>query len=221
MSDAFSNSQLDARVGGRAAATVSARQTESGQTQPVNSEAPLPSKGSKGTFRDELVQLIPRLRRYAYSLTGSTPDGDDLVQVTLERSMSREHQFKGNSGLQGWVFSVLRSCWSNELRSRKVRSGNGTVDAELLDDTRSDNSPEVMLIRKDLHSLLMQLPENHRNAIMLVDVEGMSYTEAAEALDIPRGTLMSRLARGREKLLASMDVDVQPGTSSETTKHAR
>ncbi|MFK7891925.1 MAG: RNA polymerase sigma factor [Granulosicoccus sp.] len=213
MSDAFSNSELEAGVEGRTAAAVSTGKAVQGQTKLASSKAP---RSSQAAFRDELVNLIPRLRRYAYSLTGSTPDGDDLVQVTLERSMSREHQFKGSNGLQGWVFSVLRSCWSNELRSRKVRSGNGTVDVELLDDNSSDMSLEVMQTRKDLHGLLMQLPETHRSVIMLVDVEGMSYAEAAEALDIPRGTLMSRLARAREKLLAGL----QPGLSSQTSQNA-
>jgi len=175
------------------------------------------ARTDKHSFREELVNLIPRLRRYAYSLTGSTPDGDDLVQTALVRSMSREDQFRGENGLQGWIFSVLRSCWHNEVRSRRVRVGNGIVDAESLNDASPDTCHETLQMRRDLHSLLMTLPENQRSAIMLIDVEGMSYAEAAQALDIPRGTLMSRLARGRDKLIALMDQPPLTGHSSETT----
>jgi len=152
-------------------------------------------------FRNELIAIIPRLRRFAYGLTGSRSDGDDLVQETLERALKRKHQFRGNNGLQGWVFSILRSSWKNELRSRRVRRGNGTVDVEELRDQSTHACPETQRLRQELHCRVLSLPENFRSVILLVDVEGLSYTEAAEVLDIPRGTLMSRLSRGREKLL--------------------
>lgn len=153
-------------------------------------------------FRQELVEMIPRLRRFAYGLTGSAADGDDLVQTTLERAINHQHQLKEAKGLYGWVFSILRSMWKNELRSRSVRRGNGLVSADQLTDQSTATCHETQQMRQHLHDKVMALPENFRSVLILIDVEGLTYEEAAAALDIPRGTLMSRLARARNKLIA-------------------
>jgi len=152
-------------------------------------------------FRQELVGMIPRLRRFAYGLTGSTSDGDDLVQTTLERAINREHQLLDDKSLYGWVFSILRSTWKNELRSRNLRRGNGSVNVDSLSDESDSACQEKLQLKQNLHDRVMALPEDFRSALLLIDVVGFSYTEAAEVLNIPKGTLMSRLARARNKLI--------------------
>jgi len=129
-------------------------------------------------------------------------DGDDLVQTTLERAINREHQLQEDKGLYGWVFSILRSTWKNELRSRKIRRGNGSVDVDQLTDDTDSACQETLQLKQNLPDRVMALPEDFRSVLLLVDVEGFSYSEAADVLDIPKGTLMSRLARARNKLIA-------------------
>lgn len=158
-------------------------------------------KHNKEEFCDNLTSMVPRLRRFALALTGSIQDSEDLVQNTLKRAINKRAQFRYNSTLEGWVFSILKSTWKNEIRSRVVRSGNGTLDACMLPDISPASDQEQFTSRMQLREALLCLPDHQKEVIALVDIEGMSYKEAAEILQIPIGTLMSRLARGRDTLL--------------------
>lgn len=169
-------------------------------------------KQSKQEFCDKLVAMVPRLRRFAIVLTGSTQDGEDLVQSSLERAINKRAQFRHNHSFEGWVFSILKSSWKNEVRSRVVRNGNGTMDAYSLTDTSPDNDQEQETSRMQLREALMRLPDHHKEAIALVDIEGLSYKEAADILQIPTGTLMSRLARGRDTLLLNFKAKAHTAT---------
>lgn len=155
-------------------------------------------------FGHSLITRLPRLRRFARVLTGSSHDGDDLVQSALENAIKKQNQLKSDASLDSWLFSILKSTWKNEIRSRGVRRGNGLVDVDSLYDTNPVNNQEQVTSNTQLREAVSALPENQKVVIALVDIEGMSYTEAADVLEIPKGTLMSRLSRAREALLGKM-----------------
>jgi RNA polymerase sigma-70 factor (ECF subfamily) len=149
-------------------------------------------------IRVQLIELLPRLRRFARNLTRQPEDADDLVQIALERAWTRCEQWDTNSRLDSWMFGIIRHAWIDELRSRKRRGPQLDVDemSETLADTQAAMNIEVMSVQ----TAMLQLPEEQRTAISLVLVEGLSYKEAAQVMEIPIGTLTSRLARGRETL---------------------
>lgn len=139
------------------------------------------------------------LRRFAYSLTGSTADADDLLQNTLERLLNREIP----AGVEPvkWAFRVCRNLWIDEYRARKVRQKN----VYSLDDTEEPSVDGEQAIHNQItltqiDAAMNQLPDEQRSIMALVAVQGMSYKEVAETLGIPAGTVMSRLARARVAL---------------------
>jgi len=150
----------------------------------------------------ELVTLLPRLRRFARALTRNPHDADDLVQVALERALARAHQLRPDAALAGWVFGILRHAWVDELRARArservfapEESGQNVGDA-------GQGAQAEMLSVQDA---MGRLPQEQRLAVALVLVEGFSYKEAAHVMDVPIGTLTSRLARAREALQAML-----------------
>lgn len=148
--------------------------------------------------RRQLVELLPRLRRFARVLTRDPADADDLVQVALERALTRANQWRRDTKLAGWMFGIMRNAWIDEVRSRQ-RRGQTFLPEEAGEDvgTSPARSDEIAL---SIRQAVLQLPEDQRTAVMLVLVEGLSYAEAAEVLDLPEGTLTSRLARARVAL---------------------
>jgi RNA polymerase sigma factor (sigma-70 family) len=144
-----------------------------------------------------LLGELPRLRRYARALVGERAAADDLVQDTLERAWSRLAQWRPGSDLRAWLFSIMHNLRVDQLRrpSLVVQSGDGEVPEVAMRATQSD-SLEV----GDLGAALERLPEEQRAVLLLVALEEMSYEEVASTLGIPVGTVMSRLARGRERL---------------------
>ena len=160
---------------------------------------------SESEIREGLPGLMPRLWRYAMVLSSDRSLAEELVQATALRALERAGQFQPGSRLDHWSFAILSSIWKNDLRARKVRLGAGHVPVEEveLSDTKSD--PEVNILARQVLSLMSQLPDAQRETLFLVYVEGFSYAEAAERLDIPIGTVMSRLANGRKRLKTVMD----------------
>lgn len=155
----------------------------------------------KQSFSKELITLIPRLRRYAMVLSNSKHDAEDLLQATLERALVKQQQWKKDSHLDRWTFIIMSSLWKNKLRHDGTRKGNGlSHDVDVLTDTDAINKIERTFLYMQVFKEVMILPEDHREAILLVYIEGMSYQEAADILSIPLGTLMSRLARARTSL---------------------
>lgn len=151
-------------------------------------------------FNQELCALLPRLRRFARHLARDPADADDLVQVALERALARSSQWRPESRLDAWVFGIIRHAWVDEVRSRQRGQ---RVFAPEEAGARIGTSPiEGQDLAMSVQSALARLPEEQRMAIALVLIEGLSYREAAEAMDVPIGTLTSRLARGREALQA-------------------
>ncbi len=152
------------------------------------------------SVRDGLLALLPRLWRFAVVLSGDRETAGDLVQAACARALERAAQFQPGTRLDRWVFTILASVWKNQLRAAAVRRGNGQVDAEhaLIADVAEDLERH-MLTRQAL-SAVGRLPEAQRSALLLVYVEGCSYKEAAQTLEIPMGTLMSRLAVAKTTL---------------------
>ena len=148
--------------------------------------------------RHGLDRLFPRLWRFCVVLCGDRNAAEDLVQVTCLRALEREKQFEVGTRLDHWVFQIARTVWLNQIRADKVRHGRGVVPVE--DAGLIDFSAETNLSLAEVLTGIMTLPEPQRMTVLLVYVEGYSYKEAAEHLDIPIGTVMSRLAGARGRL---------------------
>jgi RNA polymerase sigma-70 factor, ECF subfamily len=153
-----------------------------------------------GGVRDGLHQLLPRLWRFCHVLTGDRSSADDLAQSACLRALERADQFQSGTRLDHWVFRIAQSVWFNYRRSEKVRRGFGTVPAEEAGLATLGDDPEANIYLAQVLSSVMGLPEAQRVTVLLVYVEGFSYQEAAEMLDIPIGTVMSRLAAARGRL---------------------
>jgi RNA polymerase sigma-70 factor, ECF subfamily len=149
-------------------------------------------------FRKDLVQLLPRLRRFALSLSGHAADADDLVQMACERAILRSAQWMPGTRLDSWLYTMMRNLWISELRSRRVRSGAGQVDAADSDELSTAVGAAEILQGNQIAALIMTLPEGLAATLLLVSVEGHSYQEAADVLDIPIGTVMSRMSKARQ-----------------------
>ena len=144
-----------------------------------------------------ILTELPRLRRYARALVGDRAAADDLVQDTLERAWSRFAQWRPGSDLRAWLFSIMHNLRVDQLR-RPGLNALPMDDEELMVPTRATQSDHLEVV--DLEAALARLPEEQRAVLLLVGLEDMSYEEVAAALGIPIGTVMSRLARGRERL---------------------
>lgn len=147
---------------------------------------------------EQLGPLLPRLRRFARALTHHPQDADDLVQLAVERALARRDHWRPESSLANWLMTIIRNAWIDEqrLRSRRDAVVVPVDDAADVSDSGTDGEIELWWIQ----DALGRLPEEQRLAVALVLVEGLAYREAALVLEIPIGTLMSRLARGRVAL---------------------
>ncbi len=152
------------------------------------------------SFRDEIVALLPRLRRFARTIARNREDADDLVQIALERALNRANQWQSGTRLDSWIFQIMRNAWIDEVRSR-VRHDRVFAPEEAGENV-GEATMEAHVQAMAVRTAMAHLNEDQRMVIGLVLVEGLPYKEAAEALDIPVGTLTSRLARAREALQA-------------------
>jgi len=149
-------------------------------------------------IREQLVALLPRLRRFARTLARSPHDADDLVQVAVERALTRLDQFRAGARLDSWMFGIIKNAWIDEVRARRRRER--VLEPPESADQVVDAAGESYIQGLSLESALARLPEEQRLVVALVLVEGLAYKEAAEVLDVPTGTVTSRLARAREAL---------------------
>jgi RNA polymerase sigma factor (sigma-70 family) len=152
-------------------------------------------------FEQEIVALLPRLRRMARVLTRDATSADDLVQIAVERALTRRDQWREGTRLDSWVMRIMKNAWIDETRSRarwgKVMEGE---DAGL--NVGASNDPADSLA---IAQAMAKLPDEQRIAVALVLVDGLSYADAADVLEIPPGTLNSRLVRGRMALMEMLD----------------
>lgn len=148
--------------------------------------------------RDRIVELLPRLRRFCLALTGSPDLGDDLAQTTVERALARIGQWQEGTRLDSWMFKIAQNAHIDSARAGRRRGV--AVGVEALDQVAGEDGRAVAEGRSELRRALDaigSLPDDQRAVMALVVIDGQSYREAAEALGIPVGTVMSRLARGR------------------------
>lgn len=152
-------------------------------------------------IRQRMVEFLPRLRRFAYVLTGDSDKGDDLVQETCVRALSRLDQFQPGTRLDSWMFRIAQTQWFDRMRARKIRGE--IFDLDVARDVPGDDGRKITEGRLTLAKVcqgIARLPAEQQILIALVAVEGLSYKEVAEILEIPIGTVMSRLARARLNL---------------------
>lgn len=156
----------------------------------------------------QMVALLPRLRRFAYALTGSKADGDDLVQASCEKALRALHQWTDGTRLDSWMYRIMQNAWIDQKRAQSRRAESVAFDQvpELVGrDGRDDMDSRMVL--DQVRRAMMELPKDQSVVLALVTVEGLSYQEAADVLELPIGTVMSRLARGRKRLLGMVGVD--------------
>lgn len=164
------------------------------------------------TLKQQLRDLLPALRRFAISLCGNVADADDLLQSTVERLLSRG--IPENADIMPWAFKICRNLWLDDHRARRVRE-NATQRPELQQQVCADGEDSLAhrLTVAEVEAAMSQLPDDQRTVIALIAVQGLSYKQAATILDVPKGTIMSRLARARLKLAELMGLS-QPATGA-------
>ncbi len=150
--------------------------------------------------QEGLPPLLTRLWRYGLVLSGDSDTAQELVQATCLRALERFEQFQPGTQLSRWTYTILSSIWKNELRARRVRVGQGFVDPEIALVADGVGEMDTNLLARQVLKEVERLPEGQREAVFLVYGEGLSYREAAEVLEVPVGTVMSRLAAARAKL---------------------
>lgn len=157
------------------------------------------------SFEDELLALLPRLRRFAHALARSSADADDLCQAAIERALKARDQWLPGTRIDSWMYRIMRNAWIDIARAR-TRHGQTFVDEEagLSVGDAGDRAIEASVELGKVARAMQTLPSEQREAVALVLVEGFAYKEAAEILDIPMGTLTSRLVRGRIALMAML-----------------
>jgi RNA polymerase sigma-70 factor (ECF subfamily) len=156
-------------------------------------------------FARLLEAEIPRLRRYARALLRDSFRADDLVQNTLTRAIAKQHLWQVGTDLRAWLFTIMHNQHVNEVR-RSVREGT-SVDVEQVPTLTVPSNAEPSLQLRDLELALGKLPVEQRQVILLVGLEGMQYDEVATLLNVPVGTVRSRLSRGRDQLRRLMGMD--------------
>jgi RNA polymerase sigma-70 factor (ECF subfamily) len=156
--------------------------------------------------------VIPGLRRYARTFVRDAGAADDLVQDTLERAISRWHQRRSDGDTRTWLFTILHNLAVNHLRRAARRGREVPLDDAGESDVAVPSTQEDALRRDDILGAVGQLPDDQRSVLLLVSIEDASYTEAARILDIPIGTVMSRLARARARLMKQLEEQGQPAS---------
>jgi RNA polymerase sigma-70 factor (ECF subfamily) len=171
---------------------------------------------------------MPALRRVALRLTRHEPDAEDLVQETVVRALERRTQFRPGTNLRAWLFTIQRSIFINAYRRRRQVAWLGSLEDEELYGSAGVPSgisaEEAMLedwMDEDLRAALAALPEHYRGAVLLRDVAQWSYAQVAARLDLPQGTVMSRLHRGRTLLRKALDQRWEPGSTQRDSVYAQ
>jgi RNA polymerase sigma-70 factor (ECF subfamily) len=149
-------------------------------------------------MREQIVALLPRLRRFARSLARDPHDADDLVQIAIEKALAKHEQLHEEAGIARWMFGIVKNAWIDEVRARARRERLLTDEAAGV--TVADPLAPAHVDALAVADALARLPDEQRLAVGLVLIEGLSYKEAAYIMEVPIGTLTSRLARARTAL---------------------
>ena len=154
-------------------------------------------------FENEMLAVLPRLRRFARALARDAADADDLCQMTVEKALLARGSWQPGTRLDSWMYRIMRNAWIDTARARG-RASETFVDAEAGAAVGGDGGAEARVALGEVEAAMRRLPDEQREAVALVLVEGLAYKEAAEVLDIPMGTLTSRLVRGRQALMLDL-----------------
>ena len=154
-------------------------------------------------FENEMLALLPRLRRFARALARDAADADDLCQLTVEKALLARGSWQPGTRLDSWMYRIMRNAWIDTARARG-RASETFVDAEAGTGMGGDGGAEARVALGEVEAAMRRLPDEQREAVALVLVEGLAYKEAAAVLDIPMGTLTSRLVRGRQALMLDL-----------------
>jgi RNA polymerase sigma-70 factor (ECF subfamily) len=154
-------------------------------------------------FKDELVSLLPRLRRFALATTNARHDAEDLLQAAIERALRHEHLWQQGTRLDSWIFKIMQNLWLDELRAHRRKSEPLDLIVDLAGEDGRDSMTNHLQI-DEVRAALRALPDDQRVIVALVVLDGMSYQQTATTLGIPIGTVMSRLARGRAALATQL-----------------
>jgi len=152
------------------------------------------------SFDEGLVALLPRLRRFAFALSRSAADADDLTQATVERALRSRNQWEAGTRLDSWAYRIMRNLWIDTARSRS-RKLKVEAPPEEAESVGAEGGPEAAAELSRLMGAMAKLPDEQREVVALILVEGYGYREASEILGLPIGTVSSRLVRGRTALL--------------------
>ncbi len=153
----------------------------------------------------EIVAVLPRVRRFAISLSRSTDEADDLVQAACERALTAWQSYTPETRIDSWMYRIVRNLWYDRLRRQRTRGVELEVEAVLdLADPTADKTAEHRQTLTQVWDIIHTLPPEQREVLVLVCVEELSYREAAEVLEIPVGTVMSRLSRARKRVAMAM-----------------
>ncbi|HWI86386.1 MAG TPA: RNA polymerase sigma factor [Sphingomonas sp.] len=156
--------------------------------------------GPLDDFETALASRLPRLRRFAHGLARDRMDADDLTQRTAERALKARSQWQPGTSFDAWAYRIMRNLWIDTIRSRR-RRGSLFAPSEEGADVGAEGGAETQAELRFLMRAMDRLPEEQREAVALVMIEGLSYAQAADVLEIPAGTLTSRLVRGRQALV--------------------
>lgn len=154
------------------------------------------------TFEAELTALLPRLRRFAFSLSRNAADADDLTQLAVERALRSRSQWQPGSRLDSWAYKIIRNLWIDTVRAkgRREKVEAPPEEAETLGHDPRDSVDASIELQRAM-AAMARLPDEQREVVALILIEGFGYREVAEMLDLPIGTVSSRLVRGRTALL--------------------
>lgn len=167
-------------------------------------------------FGRQLIDFLPNMRRFAISLCRSRDLADDLVQTACERALQNSHSFVPGTRFDAWIFRILRNLWIDQQRRRKTAGPTEDIDdRQDLVGASGEREVEARLTLNAVSEAIMQLADDQREVLLLVCVEDLSYREAAEVLDIPIGTVMSRLSRARRNIATATGIEWPDGRYGE------
>lgn len=172
-------------------------------------------KNRQSEAERELTQAFPSLWRFSLTLTGRPDLADDLAQATSVRVLEKQAQFTPGTNFRAWCFTLCRTIWLNELRREAIRRTEGLEAVRAEDMPAGQFDAETNIFVTQVFNEVMGLPEAIRNTVGLVYVEGFTYREAAEILEVPIGTVMSRLAAARKRLAPLKETDARIGQRTE------
>lgn len=173
-------------------------------------------------FGQQLIALLPNLRRFAVSLCKSRDIADDLVQTTCEKALANRQSYQPGTRMDAWLFRILRNAWIDRVRRNKTEGPATNIeDAHYLIGQDGAAVTEARLTLNETANSIAGLPDDQREVLLLVCVESLSYREASEILDVPIGTVMSRLARARKKIVEDMGIDGEAKRSEDKEGFAR